>query len=418
MPHRCAAALVVATWAALCVAREAPAEPPLVWDVPTGSTLPLATLRDERAGSDALFVAHKAGGLAVWSLAVSPPVEVARLAASAFGGLHVVHLAQRGDRLFVALGDPFALAGSRAGLAVVDVADPAAPAHLDQWTSSGVVCGASDVEVSDAAIYLGAMGLGVVVLTFDGVALREETTVVPGGGTPSCGFLAPNVRGLFLAGDRLYVGNDGGGLVVLDASAPTAPVEIGAYANPALGGKPQAYNHVVVDGALAYAAVDYCGLEILDVADPAAIAPVGWWNPWGCETPANVWFDSPGHANEIALDAARRRVVLSAGDSEVLVVDVSDPANPALVDAVGAPGNGRGVWGVELEGNVAVATYIVAAIPFQGGVNAVRAFDLPEPAAARGAVAALGALAWVARARRRVRSARARVRVRGSLPSR
>ena len=49
---------------------------------------------------------------------------------------------------------------------------------------------------------------------------------------------------------------------------------------------------------------------------------IGWWNPWESHTIKNLWLNSPGHTNQIVLDANRKIVYLSAGDSELQMVDV------------------------------------------------------------------------------------------------
>jgi hypothetical protein len=79
-----------------------------------------------------------------------------------------------------------------------------------------------------------------------------------------------------------------GGLRVIDVSNKRRPREIGRYINQALPGKPQAYNNVILEGSRAYVALDYCGLEILDISDPKNIRQLGWWNPWECGRNSNL----------------------------------------------------------------------------------------------------------------------------------
>ncbi len=99
------------------------------------------------------------------------------------------------------------------------------------------------------------------------------------------------------------------------------------------------------------------------------------WNPWKAEAPTNVWFNSLGHTNQLALDLQSKRVYLASGASELQCVDVSDPSHPSLTGQFGDRQSRRGVWGLALDGSTLYLAYIRAAVPFQGtwsGVVAVR----------------------------------------------
>jgi hypothetical protein len=68
-------------------------------------------------------------------------------------------------------------------------------------------------------------------------------------------------------------------------------------------------------------------------------------------------------------------VYLSAGDSDLLVLDVSDRAHPRLVARYGESKDRLGVWGLTLDDSYAYLAYITAVVPFRGtwsGVKAVR----------------------------------------------
>jgi hypothetical protein len=94
---------------------------------------------------------------------------------------------------------------------------------------------------------------------------------------------------------------------------------------------------------------------------------VGWWNPWQCDSASNLWLNSPGHTNQVAFDKEHQSIYLSAGDSELQVVDVSDPRQPRLIDQYGAPRNGLGAWGVGMSSETLYLTYVQALIPFRIG---------------------------------------------------
>ena len=115
----------------------------------------------------------------------------------------------------------------------------------------------------------------------------------------------PNACGLAIRGRLLFVANDAGGLRVLDMKDRTQPREIGRYINAAMARKQQAYNNIVIQGDRAYIAIDYAGLEIVDISNHRNIRQLGWWNPWDAHTLKNLWFNSPGHTNQLKLDASR-----------------------------------------------------------------------------------------------------------------
>ena len=77
-----------------------------------------------------------------------------------------------------------------------------------------------------------------------------------------------------------------------------------------------------------------------------------------CKSSSDLWFNSPDHANHIALDRGNKDVILSAGDSEIVIIDVSDPYAPRLKSSFGEPQNGAGTWGVTVSRNTAYLSYV------------------------------------------------------------
>src|SRR6185369_3643719 len=132
---------------------------------------------------------------------------------------------------------------------------------------------------------------------------------------------------------------------------------------------PKAYNNIVLDDTLAYIAVDYAGMEVVDLSDTSNITLTGWWNPYNA--PANNWFTSPVHANEIQLEKNCKRVFMSTGKSDMMVVDVSNPALPDSCNFYGGVSNNIGTWGIGLWQNQVYLSYICAAIPFSSNLTQV-----------------------------------------------
>lgn len=142
-----------------------------------------------------------------------------------------------------------------------------------------------------------------------------------------------------------------------------------------MGRKPSAYNNILVRDGLAYAAIDYCGLEVIDVRNPREMQQIGWWTPWSCQGPVNTWFNSGGHTNQLAWDGPDR-LALSAGDSELVLIDVSNPATPRRVGGIGASKNGLGVWSIARTKDYSFLGYIRTPIPFLGRWSGIRAVPL------------------------------------------
>jgi hypothetical protein len=331
----------------------------------TCGEITLSAHRDA-GGRPYLYVAAKDGGLRVYEISGAPVLKKT-IPVSALGGLHVMNLSQTGTRLFLALGNTFGTAVQTTGMAIVDVASPVDAAIRSVWLDNALH-GGSGIALSDGPrAYLGAMGNGIILFDVtDPEDPRELSRFKPPLDFPDA-IPDPtkiNARGMEVVGNTMYLAYDAGGLRVIDVSNPSSPREIGRYSNPALNGKPRAYNNVVIDGAVAYVGFDYCGLEVLDVSSPHAPRLITWWNPWACETGPLNWFSSDGHINEIALDREHRLLFAASGKSDLSVLDVSNPAAPTLVLEYGGTENGIGTWGVSIHGDQVFLTYTCALIPF------------------------------------------------------
>ena len=368
-------------WMCLCSNVLAQSRPQTqLWEFAMPGEMP-QSLSVDADGRPFLYVTTKNGGLLVLRTGsnTSPPIPAARLDTKSFDGLDVMHLAQREQLLYLALGDFFNAHGAYAGLAIVSVQDPAKPVVVGQWMSKEKLGGAATIVVDKKHAYLGAMAHGVMIFDISQPSeIRHLTTFQPDPQFPRKNptkVQHPNARGFALDHDRLFVAYDAGGIRVLDVSSREKPREIGRYVNTGMGNKQQAYNNLILDGQRLYASIDYAGLEILDVKNPAAIKQLGWWNPWKADTLQNLWFNSPGHTNQLAYDAKKHLVFLSAGDSELQVVNVVRPQQPELVGHFGAPMDGRGSWGIGLGQQAVYLTDMTAVIPFRGtwaGVVAVK----------------------------------------------
>lgn len=315
-----------------------------------------------------LYVASKEGGLKVFD--VSDPTEanlVSRIETSNFNNLHVMNVSQTENYLYIAIGSHFTDA-QEGGMAIVDVESPQLPKITDVYYIEGSDSGAGIVKVEDNVAYLGGMKSGMILLDVsDKSNIKKLSSFVPDNNFPvnSPNANLYNARGLAIRDKIVYLCYDAGGLRIIDCSNPSEPVEIGRFSNPALHvpfNLPRAYNNVVLDGNYVYVAVDYCGLEVLEITDPEDIKLSGWWNPLNC--PNNNWFASSVHANELFYNQECQRLFVSTGKSDMIVLNMEDPENPDSCNIFGGNENGLGTWGVAGDDDYIFLSYICTLLPF------------------------------------------------------
>lgn len=351
------------------------------WEYSTGSHAALSLIAD-MSGRPYLYVAQLDGGLLVLDISdPDTPTQAVVIPTAQFGGLGVTYVTQKGNSLYLALGNFFDSQGAKAGLATVSVDEPHNPKVLSVWTANAVGRGASSVLVDGDYAYLAAMSTGVDIFNVSEtaqiklVASIQPDVDFPRGNPNKVSY--PNARGLAIYKNMLFVAYDAGGLRVIDVSDKENPNEVAKYINTGIGNKNQAYNNVLLNPPYAYVAVDYCGLEILNIQEVQNIQQVGWWNPWKCDSPSNLWLNSPGQANQVAFDSQGQIVYLSAGDSELQAVDVSDPSRPRLAGKFGAPKDGLGAWGITRSKGTIYLTYVKSLVPFKSDWAGIKALIAP-----------------------------------------
>ncbi len=327
------------------------------------------TMIHDESGRPFLYVANKEAGLKIYNLANSAtPFLAASVPTSDFDNLDVMNLTQNGNFLYLAVGNHFTNP-QPGGMAVVDVGNPNKPLVTDLFIVPGSAHGAGIVKVQEDFAFLGAMRSGLVILDIsDKQHIRQVSQFIPDIHYPVSNPNANlyNARGLEVKGNLVYLNYDAGGLRIINCINKLSPVETGRYANPALYkpfNLPRAYNNLVLEDTLVYAAVDYCGMEVINVSDTGNIKLVGWWNPFDC--PTNNWFTSPVHANEIQLDKKNHLLFMSSGRSDAVVLDVSVPSLPLFCTQYGDPSDAIATWGLGIHENEIYLSYICAlGIPF------------------------------------------------------
>ncbi|HEX9736766.1 MAG TPA: IPTL-CTERM sorting domain-containing protein [Thermoanaerobaculia bacterium] len=259
---------------------------------------------------DLAFVC-RADVLAVLNLAGGAPRQVAFLGFDD----EPSSIALAGDTAFLSYGDQ---------LEVVDVAVPSLPSGVAtaQPFAGRFISG---LATAGTFVYLalGDGGLGVV----DAADPATPAAVAE---------LALSARAVFASATAVYAVTVDGFLVVLDAGDPANPVERGRTPVPA------GSRALFVDGGRAYVGgANNRGLSLVDVTDTG--------------TPVVAGTFADGAATFDRLFADGDTAYLLGRDGTLSVVDVEQPAAPALLGAVTLPGIG-GALSLDVVGGTAFAT--------------------------------------------------------------
>lgn len=346
----------------------------LEWEIPFTFANQAMTIEHDQLDRNYIYVAGKEAGLIIYDISATPN-KVKTITKNQFDTLDVVSVTQSGNYLYVALGNSFTN-GQYPGMAIVDITNPTSAVITDIWKkTSGSKTGGGIVKVEGNYAYFGGMGNGLIIFDVtDKNNIVYKSAFIPDINYPDANPdpAKYNARGMAVRNDTVYLCYDAGGMRIIDATDKLNAVEIGKYSNPAMNGKPRAYNNIALHDSLAYIAVDYAGMEVLNIKNPSSIKLVSWWNPWGT---AN-WFASRGHANEIQYDVASKLIFMSTGKSDINVVSVDNPAQPDSVTIFGGIDNNQGTWGLGLYKDKIYAGYIFVplCIPFcsnWGGVKEI-----------------------------------------------
>lgn len=317
-------------------------------------------------------------GLRVFDISQpSAPQLIQTFSRSTFNGLQPDNLEVDGNLLYVCLGALQSTSVS-SGLAIFDVSSPSQPVFISQWDSTAFTDGIAAIHVEDGYAYLGGMEDGLHILDVSTPNdIRFVSNIVPDINWQPLPNLDPNARGMKFRNDTVFLAYDSGGLRLIDVSDKRQPLEVYKYINDNVNSTAvPIYNNVLIHGTKAYISLDYCGFEVVDFGTPDTILPISWINPFGCLL-AN-WFGNNGHSNELAWLDPGRTFLSSAGKTDLVAVDASDPNQPSIIGQFGVVEDSTVAWGVALNsaGDKAVLSYIESpiAIPFianRGGIAVV-----------------------------------------------
>ncbi len=335
------------------------------------------TMQHDINGLSYLYVANKEAGLKIYDINnIVAPTLLSVVGTDNFDTFDVMNLTQSGNFLFLAIGNHFTNP-TAGGMAIVDISNPASPTVTDYYVVPNSGSGAGIVKVEGNYAYLGAMRSGLVILDVaDKYNIQFVSQFIPDINFPPV--TNPNAdlynaRGMVVKNSIVYLCYDAGGIRIINCTNKTVPVETGHWCNPIMYtplNHPKAYNNCVLDDSLLYVAVDYAGIEVLNVSDTGNISMTGWWNPNGA--PDANWFACRIHTNEIHLSKTCNKLFVSDGKSDMHVVDVTNPAMPDSCNIYGGMANNIGTWGLSVWKNEIFLSYICAVIPFASNWTGVK----------------------------------------------
>lgn len=337
------------------------------------------TMTHDVNGKPYLYVAGKERGLVVYNISnIAAPYKADSVPVTALNNMEVMNVYASGNYVYLSLGNTFNN-NEKPGMAIIDVSNPDDVQLKDVWVHTMASGGAGIVKVAGNFAYLGAMREGLILLDIsDKSNISFYSQFKPNINYPNPNSPDPlkyNARGMEIRGNQVFLCYDAGGIRVIDFTNKLTPNEIARYSNPAILNRPRAYNNIILDDTLAFVAVDYCGMEVLNISNLGNITQIGWWNPWQCQNPsANNWFNSPGHTNEIRYNANCKLLFMSSGKSELDIVSVKNPASPVLCDSFGNTTNTMGTWGVGLYLDQLYLSYIYVplGIPFYSNWSGIK----------------------------------------------
>ncbi|MBK9319683.1 MAG: T9SS type A sorting domain-containing protein [Bacteroidetes bacterium] len=354
-----------------------------VGELPSVFTQSTFTVRKDKTGRPFMYVASKEGGLKIADISnPALPVPIDTIPASAFNGYHVISLTQVDSQLYLALGNIYDTPAQGAAMAIIDISNPYNAFITDTWYSPFPIGGCGAVEIEGSHAYLGGMYNGLIILDIsDANNVTWKSTYLPSMAYPhgvpptDADSVKFNVRGIAVRNDTVFACFDRGGFRVIDVTNKTAPVQIAQFCNPSMVGFATAYNNVVLHEGLAYVAVDYQGIEVLDISTAGVVGLTGSWKGPSWPAPTNnpfIWLAAEGHANELRYDEQQQLVYTATGRGDLLVLDVSDPTQPDSCSFYGGVNNSIGTWGLDFSNDTVYLAYIVTAVPFSSNWTGIK----------------------------------------------
>jgi len=249
-----------------------------------------------------------------------------------------------GNLLYVGLLD---MNGSTGELRIVDVSSPANPQLLGALADSSMLV---DIQVQGDYAYLALAGAPHTSGSMRIVDVSNPTNPIAMGS-----YATYSGRGLDVAGDYVFLGDDVPGIKLFDVSNKNAPSLCHEEPNSIYA------RGVVKDGDYLYLADSPGGLKIFDVSVPCTTSYVGGNPAPSCKGPGCDW------AIDVAVEWPY--AILGREEGGLQVFDVTNPSNPLHISTIGDTIANNFRW-VQLINQTA----------FVGDeANGLRVYDLTDP---------------------------------------
>ena len=347
------------------------------------NALPMTMLHDQ-LDRPYLYIANKEGGLKIYNISnIEKPYIVDSIKTTTFESLDVMNLHQDGNFLYLALGNSFS-SNQKSGMAIIDITSPENISLLDYYIVPNSTSGGGVIKTEGNYAYLGAMQNRLQILDIsDKKDIKFISQFLPSISFPPVANpdkAKYNARGMDVKNGIVYLCYDAGGIRIINCTDKLHPRQTGKWCNPAMYtplDHPKAYNNVVLRDSLLYVTVDYCGVEVINIKDTHNIKLQSWWNPYHC--PNNNWFTSPSHTNELVIDTLAKRLFMSTGKSDMIVLDISNPNQLDSCNYFGGASNNIGTWGINRYKNQVYLSYICTfGIPFVSNWSGVKIVTYQE----------------------------------------
>jgi hypothetical protein len=249
-------------------------------------------------------------GSAAKRLQEAPAPHVANL------GDHVVLVGRsdrggRGATLAVAASGSIAWIGVGRNLETIDASDPGNPRLINRLELSGGDTITDIIVASDRAYVLTLGGVSIVDVSRPTHSALVGSLAITG------------ATRLALSGSRLYTVGGSGAVTLADVSNGAAPAVIGSWEVPS----PFGVTGLAANGPFAYVVVDEIRVQIIDFSDPAAPTQIAEVFPFPA-TGAVAFAGSYLYAETRCYPGS---------DAGLTTIDVSNPANPAIVSQLPLP---------------------------------------------------------------------------------
>lgn len=206
-------------------------------------------------------------------------------------------------------GDYAYIAYDSQGLVILNISNPASPSYvmsISKYTATGVT-----LSGNYAYVALATSGFGVVDVSTPSSAAYVGTCACNSNKNSST--YQDSAQQCVVSGNYAYVTEGSGGLAIVDISTPASPSQVGYYVTPDFA------RGIDLSGDFAYVTDIYNGIYVIGVSTPTA--------------PSQYNFSDLAMGDQLLITGGKAYVPTYEG---LKIIDISNPASPALKGTYGA----------------------------------------------------------------------------------